>query len=133
MNSYDFRLDFQVRDYELDIEGIVNNSVYLNYLEHARHEFLIDKGIDFAKLAQEGVSPIIIKAEIEYKFPLRSRDKFWVGLNFKRESKLKFAFYQDIYLLPDNKPIVKAKITGSVMNEKGRPFLPDVIVAAFGD
>ena len=28
-----YRLKFKVRDYECDMQGIVNNSVYQNYLE----------------------------------------------------------------------------------------------------
>ena len=32
-----FKVDFTVRDYECDLQGIVNNAVYQNYLEHARH------------------------------------------------------------------------------------------------
>ncbi len=40
MKDYKFCLDFKVRDYECDMEGIVNNATYMNYLEHARHEFL---------------------------------------------------------------------------------------------
>jgi len=31
--SYQYELDFTVRDYECDLQGIVNNSVYLNYFE----------------------------------------------------------------------------------------------------
>ena len=41
--------EIAVRDYECDIQGIVNNSVYMNYCEHARHEYLKTVGIDFVK------------------------------------------------------------------------------------
>ena len=34
-----FELKMSVRDYECDLQGIVNNAVYQNYLEHARHQF----------------------------------------------------------------------------------------------
>ena len=46
--GYQYELNFTVRDYECDLQGIVNNAVYLNYFEHTRHTFLIGKNIDFA-------------------------------------------------------------------------------------
>ena len=33
MKSYVYELKLTVRDYELDFEGIVNNAVYMNYLD----------------------------------------------------------------------------------------------------
>ena len=38
-NKYIFEYIIDVRDYEIDAEGIVNNANYLHYLEHTRHEF----------------------------------------------------------------------------------------------
>ena len=69
-NKEIFTLDFKVRDYECDMQGIVNNSVYQNYLEHARHEYLLAKGIDFAELARQKINLVVLRAELDYKLPL---------------------------------------------------------------
>ena len=125
MIDYQFRLDFEVRDYECDLQGIVNNAVYQNYLEHTRHEFLKQKGLNFSSLSERGINLVVIRAEIDYLYPLRSGERFYVGLNVERVSRLRFGFLQGIYLLPDNKPVLKAKIIGTTVNESGKPFLPD--------
>jgi len=123
--SYSFRLDFKVRDYECDMQGVVNNGVYQNYLEHARHEFLLESGVNFAELARKNINLVVVRAELDYRYPLRSGDRFWIGLNFVQSSKVRFDFIQDIFRLPDNKLILNAKITGTALNERGRPFVPD--------
>ncbi len=125
--AYAFSLDFKVRDYECDIQGIVNNSIYQNYLEHTRHEFLLESGVNFTELAQKGINLVVVRAELDYKFPLQSGDPFMVTLQMRQASKIRFEFLQDIYRLPDNKLILKAKIIGTSLNERGRPFLPPEI------
>ena len=125
MENYAFKLEMDVRDYECDMQGIVNNSVYQNYLEHVRHEFLKSIGIDFKEYTQKGINLVVVRAELGYKYPLTSGDRFWVGLSITRESRIKFAFNQDIYRLPDNKLILKAKIIGTALNSRGRPELPE--------
>ena len=47
--------EFSVRDYECDLQGIVNNAVYQNYYEHARHQFLLGKKVDFANCIPRGL------------------------------------------------------------------------------
>jgi len=127
MQNYRFKLNFEVRDYECDLSGIVNNAVYLHYLEHARHVYLKQQGIDFAGLEQRGISLVVIRIEMDFLYPLSSGDKFYVGLIPERVSRLRFGFQQDIYRLPDEKPILKAKVVGTALNEKGRPRLPKEI------
>jgi hypothetical protein len=56
-------------------------------------------GIDFEKLHAEGIAPIVARSEIDYKYPLRSRDRFVVCSNVHREGRLRFVFEQDIYRL----------------------------------
>jgi len=129
MSDYIFELDFKVRDYECDLQGVVNNAVYQNYLEHARHEFLLAAGIDFAQLHEEGTDAMVIKIEMEYKFPLKSGDEFACKLRMEQEGSLKFVFFQDIYRKSDDKLILKGKVTG-VCVRGGRPAKPDQIMEA---
>ena len=78
---YIYELDFKVRDYECDLQGIVNNSVYQNYLEHTRHEFLLSRNVSFSGLHEQGVDAVVARIEIAFKNSLRSRDEFVCKLN----------------------------------------------------
>ena len=111
----------KVRDYECDIQGIVNNSVYQNYLEHARHEYLSSAGIDFHTAAKNGFNLVVTRAELDYKAPLKSGDNFWVDVTFTRPSRIRFEFQQNIYRAKDQKLVLSAKVMGACINEKGRP------------
>lgn len=109
--SYVYEVVFQVRDYECDLQGVVNNAVYLHYLEHTRHQFMKFIGLDFARLHEEGVDALVARIEIAYKYPLRSGDEFVCRLSVAKEGRLKYIFYQDIYRLPDKKLIAEARVT----------------------
>jgi len=126
-----FGLEFTVRDYECDLQGVVNNANYQHYLEHARHEYLISKGVSFAEMHDEGIDLIVTRVEIDYKSPLRSRDKFIVKLTAGREGNVRFVFFQEIYRLPDAKLVVKAKVTG-VATREGRPISPQPVLEKLG-
>ena len=129
--EYSYSVEFSVRDYECDIQGVVNNANYQHYLEHGRHEFLVSKGISFVQLHEDGIDLIVTKVEIDYKYPLRSRDRFAVRTNIRREGNVRLVFLQDIYRLPDEKLIVKAKITG-VATKNGKPKPPGVLISRLG-
>lgn len=120
-------LEFSVRDYECDLQGVVNNANYQHYLEHARHEFLLSEGISFSQLHDEGTDLIITRVEIDYKYPLRSRDRFIIRTAVRREGYIRLVFIQDIFRLPDEKLIVRAKITGAATRD-GKPSRPDEIL-----
>ena len=124
MIAYPFKLNFDVRDYECDLQGIVNNAIYQHYLEHARHVFLKQKGFDFSSLAEKGINLVVIRVEIDYLYPLRCGDQFYVNVKLERVSRLRFGFLQNIYRLPDDKPIAKARVITTSINEAGRPYLP---------
>ncbi|MBY4675614.1 acyl-CoA thioesterase [Marinobacterium arenosum] len=128
-----FRIEQKVRDYELDMQGIVNNGVYFNYLEHARHEFLLSRGVDFAALAEQQIHLVVIRSELDYKASLKSGDRFVVEVKAERISKVKFGFRQRVIRLADEKVCVEGLVIGTALNERGRPYLSPEIEALFDD
>ena len=94
--KYIFETRMEVRDYECDIEGIVNNANYLHYAEHTRHLFLRSLGVSFAALHEQGIDAVVHSMKLQYKVPLRCDDEFISRLNLKKDG-LKYLFYQDIY------------------------------------
>ena len=124
MDDFPFCIELAGRDYECDMQGIVNNAVYQNYLEHARHEYLKSIGIDFADYTQNGIHLVVVRAEIDYRQPLKSGDRFSVGVRMERESRVKFAFVQEIQRQPDGLCAVQARVIGTAIDANGRPGLP---------
>ena len=104
--NYIFTHEMKVRDYECDLQGVVNNANYQHYMEHARHEFLETLGVNFGKLHEDGIDAMVAKITIEYKLPLRSGDKFVIGINLQRQGA-KIVFTQDLFRLSDGKLCTK--------------------------
>jgi len=124
-----FTVGLKVRDYECDMQGIVNNAVYQNYLETARHEFLLSRGVDFADLTKRGIIVIVTRAELDYKKPLRSRDRFDVTVTAEQVSRLKIAFKQTIRLQENSKLIMEAIVYAAALKDFKKPFFPDELKA----
>lgn len=131
MDNVQHEVELGVRDYECDLQGVVNNAVYLNYLEHARHELLKSRGLDFAAITRAGIHLVVVRAELDYKASLTSGDAFRVQTRFERESKLRLVFYQQILRDSDNRRMMAAKVTATALNEKGRPFIPARLLEKF--
>lgn len=71
-----------VRTYDIDFANIVHNIVYLRWLEDLRSEILADV-LPIDEILLSGVSPILTKTEIEYRYPVKIGDqiigRMWVA------------------------------------------------------
>ncbi|MCL1942417.1 MAG: acyl-CoA thioesterase [Candidatus Azobacteroides sp.] len=118
MREYFFEFLMKVRDYECDMQGIVNNAIYLHYLEYTRHEFLESIGVSFAGLQTLKIDPVVSRIEIDYKAPLRSGDCFISKMKMIKTG-IKYIFFHEIYKNPDQRLSVKAKVEVVIL-ENGR-------------
>ena len=107
--DYLFTLRMKVRDYECDLQGIVNNANYQHYTEHTRHEFLLSQGVSFAQLHERGIDAVVARMQLNFKTPLRSGDEFDSCLALRKEG-IKYVFVQDIYRASDHRPVFKSTV-----------------------
>lgn len=125
-----FELPMSVRDYELDVQGIVNNANYLHYLEHTRHAFCKAAGLSFRDMHEQGIDPVLAHVALDYHLPLRSGDEFLSRLRLSRRGPL-FVFEQWI-LMADGRKVLDARIEVACL-ENGRLTRGEVLAEAFKD
>lgn len=117
----------KVRDYECDMQGIVNNSVYMNYLEHARHEYLNTIGLSFKELIEKGIYLVALRAELDYKKTLMSGQEFSVTCKLIVESKLKILFVQEIFN-EKNEVVLEGKLLAAFIDKDKKGILVESIL-----
>lgn len=117
-----------VRDYEVDYQGIVNNSNYLHYTEHTRHEFCKKEGLSIRKMHAQGIDPVVVQANLHFITPLHLGEDFISCLNVERRGP-KFVFFQDIYTKTGT-TVLKSEITIACL-ENGSLSRGDVLADAF--
>ena len=110
MKEYLFTTSLETRDYECDLQGVVNNANYQHYLEYTRHKWLHSRGQSFQQWHEKGIDAMVSEINIKYKSPLHGQEEFLSCLNLHREGA-RFIFEQDIYRKADMKLCIQATVT----------------------
>jgi acyl-CoA thioester hydrolase len=104
-----FSVPVTVRGYETDVQGHLNQSVYLNYAEHARWSLLEAAGISQAGLIGKGVGPVALETTIRYRRELLAGDEVEVTCAFEWGAGKTFRIEQTIRKTDGT---VAAEVTG---------------------
>ena len=110
----------EVRSYELDAYNHVNNSVYLNYLEHARMQFLKKIGFDYVGMIEEGYMLYVSHIDIKYKHSAKLYDKLAIEVTNIDLGKVSGTFLQ-VIKNEEGKVCAEAKVTWACVDSTGRP------------
>jgi acyl-CoA thioester hydrolase len=121
-----FRVRIAVRGYELDTLGHVNQTVYLQYAEHARWEFLSAAGITRQAMASAGIAPAALENTIRYLAELRHGDEVDVTCQFDGSSGKTFRVRQD-FIRTDGTPVAELAAVAGVLDLVKRRLVEDPV------
>ncbi len=124
-----YKLEFEVRDNEVDMQGVVNNANYFNYFAHARHKFLKEMGISFSEMSDNKQYLFLTSTSIEFKKALKAEDKFYVTCELVPEGNIRIAFKQELRHLSDDTLMAKSHNVGVCIdgNNRNRPYVPEIL------
>lgn len=109
-DTFQYQVELAVRDYECDMQGIVNNAIYQNYMEHTRHEFIKTLGLNFTTLCEQGIDVVVARIAIAFKNSLRGDDRFISCVSVEKQG-VKYVFDQAIFNAETGQVIATGKVT----------------------
>jgi acyl-CoA thioester hydrolase len=119
-----FSVAVTVRGYETDVLGHLNQSVYLQYAEHARWSILHAAGIGQNELIGSGVGPVALETTIRYLRELRAGDETEVTCGFVWGEGKTFRIEQTIRKA-DGTVAAEVTAVGGLMNLEARRLVAD--------
>lgn len=129
MHQDTFIWENEVRDNELDAQGIVNNANYFIYMAYARFKHFKSLGFDLVEMHAQGLNFVLVRSEIDFKSPLKAGDEFIVSSKFEPVGKVRVVFFQQVLRKSDQKVMASAKnIIACVSVASGRPVAFDKLI-----
>ncbi|WP_425442646.1 acyl-CoA thioesterase [Streptomyces indicus] len=113
-----------VRGYETDVQGHLNQAVYLQYAEHARWELFEAAGIRQQDLQAQGVGPVVLETTIRYKRELRAGDKVEVTCAFEWGTGKTFRLRQ-VIRKTDGTVAAEVSAVGGILDLRERRLIAD--------
>ncbi|MEU5310940.1 acyl-CoA thioesterase [Streptomyces sp. NPDC021562] len=113
-----------VRGYETDVQGHLNQAVYINYAEHARWSLLQAAGITQARLIGRGVGPVALETTIRYERELVAGDEVDVTCAFEWGGGKTFRILQKI-TKADGTLAAEVDAVGGLLDLKARKLVAD--------
>jgi len=94
-----FTREFDVIWADLDPNGHMRHTAYMDYAAQVRLAFLTEHGFTLAKFQQARVGPILFREETDYRREVRAGERITVGLELigLSANRKHWAFRQPIY------------------------------------
>ncbi|WP_299225271.1 thioesterase family protein [uncultured Psychroserpens sp.] len=116
-----YKKDFEIRWSDVDANGHLANSAYVNYMSHTRVDFFKDKGLSIEELFKNGIGPIMFSEQIYYFKESFLSETISVSLSVSglSEDGMFFKFEHNFYD-KDGKHLASCDVLGSWIDLKTR-------------
>ncbi len=124
--EYSFKTE--VRGYELDSYGHVNNAVYISYIEQSRWKILQQTGL-LDSLLTKGLLLVVTETNIRYMRELKLFDKIEIVTSVKYDAPY-LVFNHDILNLSSEFKAAKAQVKTLLIDKERTPQdIPEELLA----
>lgn len=122
----DFCVNKKIYYHDTDAGGVVYYANYLKFLEEARTEFCLYRGVDMSALLNQGVCFVVAHIEVDYKSPARYLDNVQIFTSVDNIGRSSVCFLQQVKKA--DKLLVDAKVTWVCINKDFKPrSVPDIV------
>ncbi|WP_163509456.1 thioesterase family protein [Fodinicola acaciae] len=113
-----------VRLWDLDTNGHVRGSAYLDYADHARWECVRAAGVSLDALAEARVGPVNLETTVRFQHELRAGDEVHIATAFSYGSG-KTSRVSQRFTLADGTAVAEVSSVGGLLDLRTRRLLPD--------
>jgi len=127
----DFAIEKKVYYHDTDSGGVVYYANYLKFMEEARTEFCLSRGVDVAEWFKKGIAFAVVHVEVDYKCPAQYGDTLRVTAAVEKLGNSSVHFYQET--LNGDRILVKARTVWACVNKDfNSQSLPPEVRAGLG-
>ncbi len=125
-----FSTQIRVESFDLDSFGHVNNSVYLQYLESARCDYMRQVGLSFNDFHKWNALPVVVEVYLRYYYSLTADDLIQIQGTFNEWQRSSFQMEYEIFKEKETR-VMDARLKFMFVNKTGKPIrIPDVFQKA---
>jgi len=127
-------MEFRIYYEDTDAGGVVYHANYLRYFERGRTEYLRERGLTVAALAERGYIFPVVRLELEYRSPAVLDDLVRVETEVLDVGKTSFTLGQQVVRAVDGRVLAAGRVTlvctSSAMKARR---LPDELLQALAE
>lgn len=86
-----------VRSTDVDVIGHVNNAKYLEYMEWARFDWLLQQGLTLEELRRRGFMPVVAHISINYRKELHMLEEVQIRTTVIKKGTKSFVIRHELY------------------------------------